>query len=110
MWQQCSLIFQRHSTPSRIPSSCNHFQFKSYLTGKEQYVILDGVLSDPIGVISGTPQGSILGPLLFLDQLCSLDLLNFTSIQLYADDILLFRPLKTGDSTLSLQAKIWEKI
>ena len=83
--------------------------FDSYLTGREQCVVLDGVSSDPIGVLSGVPQGSILGPLLilvYIDQLCSLDQSASTTIQLYADDILLFRPLKTGDSTHYLQADV----
>lgn len=39
--------------------------FQSYLSDREQMVALNGEVSDPRGVTSGIPQGSILGPLIF---------------------------------------------
>ncbi len=40
--------------------------FRSYLSGRTQAVVIDGVASDPVILSTGVPQGSVLGPLLFL--------------------------------------------
>ena len=39
--------------------------FKHYLSGRQQYVDIDGVTSHKVKIQIGVPQGSILGPLLF---------------------------------------------
>ncbi len=40
--------------------------FSDYLTGRKQRVVLSGSLSDTLPIMAGVPQGSILGPLLFI--------------------------------------------
>ena len=38
----------------------------SYLIGRRQSVLVDGSLSSPLGINCGVPQGSILGPLMYI--------------------------------------------
>ena len=61
--------------------------FTNYLSGRQQYVAFNGVSSNLLAIKCGVPQGSILGPLLFL--LYINDIINTTSLVsfiLFADD------------------------
>ena len=78
---------------------------KNYLTGRFQYVHYDNVKSEPQLIKSGVPQGSILGPLLFLIQINDLiKIVDGCSIQMYADGTVIYkfhRDIKVIENTLS---------
>ena len=82
---------------------------RNYLSDRSQCVVINGVCSEYLPVISGVPQGSVLGPLLFLiyiNDLTDLDISMGSKIVLYADDILLYRPVSSGSDFVSLQRNI----
>ena len=51
--------------------------FKSYLTNRMQYISNDGISSDLLKVNFGVPQGSVLGPLIYLCKMIYTILLDF---------------------------------
>ena len=60
--------------------------FKSYLSERKQFVSIDGVLSDLLEILIGVPQGSILGPILFLIYVNDLPEWSNLLALLFADD------------------------
>ena len=61
--------------------------FKSYLESRFQIVFTNGVLSDKAILRCGVPQGSILGPLLFLIYINDLTTIaDYATVRMYADD------------------------
>ena len=66
--------------------------FKSYLTGREQIVDVNGTHSTPQKINCGVPQGSILGPLLFLCYVNDMQRAVNCKLLLYADDSALIVP------------------
>ena len=81
---------------------------KEYLQGRKQRVAVNGTLSDICAVKSGVPQGSILGPLLFILFINSMQnrVSPGTQIALYADDTKLWRRIVTQNDHEILQRDI----
>jgi hypothetical protein len=60
--------------------------FEDYLTGRTQLVAVGEILSKPCKITCGVPQGSILGPLLFLIYVNDMPAATNCELLLYADD------------------------
>lgn len=60
--------------------------FQSYLSHRKQIVNVNGVESDPLEITCGVPQGSILGPLLFLCYVNDMPISVKCMLLQYADD------------------------
>ena len=87
-------------------SNCLLDLFKFYLLGREQYVKYRGFISKVIRPTSGVPQGSNLGPLLFL--LFINDIVDTIPSEklLFADDVKLFQIIRSIDDCMILQASL----
>ena len=74
-----------------------------WLTERFQHVVVDGEASSFVKVTSGVPQGTVLGPPMFLlftnDIHENLD----STLRLFADDALLYRSINTMNDSLILQ-------
>ena len=69
-----------------------------------QIVSLNGMKSDPTTVLSGIPQGSVLGPILFIIHINDLPEVVKCGTYLFADDTNIFRQITTKEDALQLQS------
>ena len=93
-----------------------HKWISSFLTNRSQKVMVDNALSSALPVLSGVPQGSVLGPLLFLIYINDMpDVVSQGSkLKLFADDSLLYREVKSPTDADILQKDLnalqeWER-
>ena len=76
---------------------------KSWLTQRTQSVVVDGTSSSQVSVLSGVPQGTVLGPLLFLLYINDIANKVSSSICLFSDDCILYRVIKCENDSIILQ-------
>ena len=88
-----------------------HKWISSWLSERFQKVVLDGQASDPVPVLFGVPQGSVLGPVLFLIFINDLPENIRSSVRLFADDCVLYWNIKSPKDCQILQDNLnrqWE--
>ena len=87
---------------------------KSFLVGRTQAVVLESESSEEVPVNSGVPQGSVLGPLLFVLYINDLPHDIQSQVRLFADDTAVYLTVRNNSDGDILQAdldrlKIWER-
>ena len=78
---------------------------RDFLFGRNQRVVLDGTSSE-WEVTSGVPQGSVLGPTLFVAAIQSLSKGIASAIMIYADDTKMYLPVSTEEDAGQLQSDL----
>ena len=78
--------------------------FTDYLSSRRQRVVINGISSPWDKVLSGVPQGSVLGPILFILFINDLpDCLSFSRIAMFADDTKCYNIIRSQDDITHLQ-------
>ena len=75
----------------------------AFLCFRQQRVVVNGIKSDWAPVVSGVPQGTVLGPLLFSLYINDISADIESEIRLFADDCVCYREIKNEEDTLKLQ-------
>ena len=76
---------------------------RNFLIGRTQKVILEGECSSEVPVTSGVPQGSVLGPLLFLLYINDLPDTITSQVRLFADDTAVYLAIANMQDCSTLQ-------
>jgi hypothetical protein len=76
---------------------------KAFISERDQYVSVGGTHSEATRVLSGVPQGTVLGPTLFLLFINDIAKEIQSSIRLFADDSVIYREIKTTQDITILQ-------
>ena len=83
------------------------YWFRAYLADRRHYVYIEGSSSGCLPVHSGVPQGSILGPLLFLVYIIDpASAITSSSTYLFPDDTKFLKSICTLESCFQLQKDI----
>ena len=79
---------------------------RAFLVGRTQAVVLEGESSSEVPVTSGVPQGSVLGPLLFLLYINDLPQNIQSQVRLFADDTAVYLTVNSHEAANTLQADL----
>ena len=79
---------------------------EAFLIGRQQRVSVNGVKSDWVGVTSGVPQGTVLGPLLFVIFVNDLPDNVSSSVKMFADDTKIYRNVGQASDVQILQSDL----
>ena len=98
----------------RLKSKLHHYGIRgrllhwisTFLCCRKQRVVLNGSHSDWDRVESGVPQGTVLGPLLFLLYINDIGDKVSSEIRLFADDCIVYRPINNEVDSIELQKDI----
>ena len=74
-----------------------------FLTNRKQFILVNGDKSKPSKVKSGVPQGTVLGPILFLILINDIDDEVASKVSLFADDTRVMGPVNSEDDVETLQ-------
>ena len=85
-----------------------HVWLSSFLKNRHMNVVVEGEHSKSVYVESGVPQGTVLGPLMFLCHINDLPDRVSSQVRLFADDCLLYRQIKNNEDHLLLQKDLCE--
>jgi len=80
-----------------------YYWIETWLTKRSQCVVLNGVSLDSVPVQSGVPQGTVLGPLMFLLYINDISKGIHSPLRLFADDCFLYKVVTTEQDALQLQ-------
>ena len=80
-----------------------HLWIANFLSNREQSVKIGGSMSNKSQVTSGIPQGSVLGPILFLIFINDLPDIVSSAVKLFADDTKVYREISSSEDCEILQ-------
>ena len=111
-WTSVRLLTLCHTDPLLINSEFIHGSVSSwieaFLSCHQQLVLCYGVKSEYSTVTSGVPQGTVLGPLLFLLHINDMPSVvdPGTTVRLFADDTLIYRVIHSTEDQVALQGDL----
>ena len=78
----------------------------AFLCNRSQSVVVNGFKSSKSDVVSGVPQGTVLGPVLFIIYINDIVERIDSEIRLFADDCVCYRIIRNINDCVALQIKI----